>query len=349
MQPEVCMKKYDLRSDTLTLPSKEMRKAMYTADVGDDVYAEDPTINKLQELAAKITGKKSALFVSSGSMGNLIPLYINAGKGGEILTHKNSHIIHYELSSLSALAGAMPVAVDGERGVLTPEELEKHLRPDIYYMPRVKVIEIENSHNKEGGTCYKAAELKAVSDFARKNNLKIHIDGARIFNASQASGIPVKKICSYADTITFCLSKGLGAPVGSMLCGDEKFIAEARRVRKMLGGGMRQAGILAAAGIYALENNIQRLKIDHANAKRLAISLSEVPWAEIDPLAVETNILYFSTGKRKAEVVVNALAKKGVLSGALGSHSIRFVTHLGISEEDTEEICQIIKEVTISK
>jgi len=343
------MKKYDLRSDTLTLPSKEMRKAMYMADVGDDVYAEDPTINKLQELAAKITGKKSALFVSSGSMGNLIPLYINAGKGGEILTHKNSHIIHYELSSLSALAGAMPVAVDGERGILTPEELGKHLRPDIYYMPRVKVIEIENSHNKEGGTCYKAAELKAVSDFARKNNLKVHIDGARVFNASQASGLPVKKICSHADTITFCLSKGLGAPVGSMLCVDEKFIAEARRIRKMLGGGMRQAGILAAAGIYALENNIQRLEIDHANAKRLAISLSDVPWAEIDPLVVETNILYFSTGKRKAEVVVNALAKRGVLSGALGSHSIRFVTHLGISEEDTEEICQIIKEVTISK
>ncbi len=337
------MKSFDLRSDTLTLPSKDMRKAMYLADVGDDVYAEDPTVNKLQDLAAKITGKRAALFVSSGSMGNLIPLYINAGKGGEILTQKNSHIIHYELSSVSALAGAMPVAVEGERGILTPAELEKHLRPDIYYMPRVKMVEIENSHNKEGGTCYKLNELKAVSDFAKKNTLKIHMDGARLFNASEATGIPVKKICSHVDTVTFCLSKGLGAPVGSMLCGSEKFIAEARRVRKMLGGGMRQVGVLAAAGIYALENNIKRLRIDHANAKLLAETLAEVSWAEIDPGNVETNILYFSTGERKAETVVASLAKKGILSSALDSNSIRFVTHLGISEEDTQEICKILK------
>ncbi len=337
------MKSFDLRSDTLTLPSKDMRKAMYLADVGDDVYAEDPTVNKLQDLAAKITGKRAALFVSSGSMGNLIPLYINAGKGGEILTQKNSHIIHYELSSVSALAGAMPVAVEGERGILTPAELEKHLRPDIYYMPRVKMVEIENSHNKEGGTCYKLNELKAVSDFAKKNTLKIHMDGARLFNASEATGIPVKKICSHVDTVTFCLSKGLGAPVGSMLCGSEKFIAEARRVRKMLGGGMRQVGVLAAAGIYALENNIKRIRIDHANAKLLAETLAEVSWAEIDPGNVETNILYFSTGERKAETVVASLAKKGILSSALDSNSIRFVTHLGISEEDTQEICKILK------
>ncbi len=343
------MKKYDLRSDTLTLPSKEMRKAMYTADVGDDVYAEDPTINKLQDLAAKLTGKRAALFVSSGSMGNLIPLYINAGKGGEILTHKNSHIIHYELSSLSALAGAMPVAIEGKRGILTPEELQKHLRPDIYYMPQVKVIEIENSHNKEGGTCYKLEELKAVSDFARKNNLKVHMDGARLFNAAEATGIPVKKICSYADTVTFCLSKGLGAPVGSMLCGTEKFIAEARRIRKMLGGGMRQAGVLAAAGIYALEHNITRLKTDHENAQLLAHVLAEVPWAEIELSTVETNILYFSTGKRKAENVVAALAKKGILSGAAGPNTIRFVTHMGISSEDTKEICTLLKGLSITK
>ncbi len=343
------MKKYDLRSDTLTLPSKEMRRAMLTADVGDDVYGEDPTINKLQDLAAKITGKRAALFVSSGSMGNLIPLYIHAGRGGEILTHKNSHILHYELSSLSALAGAMPVAVEGERGILTPEELEKHLRPDIYYMPKVTMIEIENSHNKEGGTCYKLPELKAVSDFAKKSGLKIHMDGARLFNASVSTGIPVKKICSYVDTVTFCLSKGLGAPVGSMLCGTEKFISEARRVRKMLGGGMRQAGILAAAGIYALEHNTERLKIDHENARFLALTLAEVPWAEIDPASVETNILYFSTGKRKAETVVSTLAKRGILSGAAGPRMIRFVTHLGISAEDTKEICAALKGISITK
>ncbi len=340
------MKKYDLRSDTLTRPGKEMRKAMYLADVGDDVYSEDPTINKLQEMAAKITGKKDALYIPSGSMGNLIALYLNCGRGNEVLTHKNSHIMHYELSSVAALAGAMPIAVEGERGILTPEELVKHLRPDIYYMSRVKMIEIENSHNKEGGTCYKLNELKAVSDFAKKNNLKVHMDGARIFNASAATGIPVKKMCSFVDTVTFCLSKGLGAPVGSVLCGSEKFITEARRVRKMLGGGMRQAGVLAAAGIYALENNIKLLDQDMRNAKKIAETLNRTSWAEIDLNTVETNILYFNT-LQKADIIVNALEKKGIICGTAGPDSIRMVTHLGISVEDTETICSIIREFSV--
>lgn len=336
------MKQYDLRSDTLTRPNKEMRKAMYIADVGDDVYAEDPTVNKLQEMAAKITGKKAALFVPSGSMGNLIALYINCGKGNEVLTHKNSHIMHYELSSVAAIAGAMPIAVEGARGILTPIELEKHLRPDIYYMSKVKMIEIENSHNKEGGTCYKLNELKAVSDFAKKNNFKIHMDGARMFNASAATNIPIKKMCSFVDTVTFCLSKGLGAPVGSILCGPEKFIAEARHVRKMLGGGMRQVGVLAAAGIYALENNIKPLTQDMENAKKIAKAISLVKWAKIDLAAVETNILYFDTSI-KAELIVSALGKKGIICGAASPNSIRMVTHLGITIEDTDEICRIIK------
>lgn len=340
------MKKYDLRSDTLTRPNKEMRKAMYIADVGDDVYEEDPTINKLQDMAAKLTGKKAALFLPSGSMGNLIALYINCDRGNEVLTHKNSHIMHYELSSVAAIAGVMPIAVEGERGILTPKELEKHLRPDIYYMSRVKMIEIENSHNKEGGTCYKLPELKAVYDFARKNNLKIHMDGARMFNASAATNIPIKKMCSFVDTVTFCLSKGLGAPVGSLLCGPEKFIAEARRVRKMLGGGMRQAGVLAAAGIYALENNINSLVLDMQNAKKIAKTLSAVKWAKIDTDTVETNILYFNT-TLKAETIVSALEKKGIISGASGPNTIRMVTYLGISEEDTDAICRIINDFEV--
>ncbi len=340
------MKQYDLRSDTLTRPGKEMRKAMYIADVGDDVYSEDPTVNKLQEMAAKITGKKDALYIPSGSMGNLIALYLNCGRGNEVLTHKNSHIMNYELSSVAAIAGAMPIAVDGERGILTPEELGNHLRPDIYYMSRVKMIEIENSHNKEGGTCYKLNELKAVSDFAKKNNLKVHMDGARMFNASAATNIPVKKMCSFVDTVTFCLSKGLGAPIGSVLCGSEKFIAEARRVRKMLGGGMRQAGVLAAAGIYALENNIKLLDQDMRNAKKIAETLNRTSWAEIDLTTVETNILYFNT-LQKAEIIVNALEKKGIICGAAGPDSIRMVTHLGISIEDTETICSIIREFSV--
>ena len=245
------MKTYDLRSDTITRPTGDMRKAMLRAEVGDDVYGEDPTINLLQETAAKITGKKAALFLPSGTMGNLIPLYVLCGRGNEVILHENSHIMHYELSSAAALAGVMPRPVPGERGVFTPKIIKPQVRPDIYYMARTALIEVENTHNKEGGTCWKEHELADIAKFAKKTGIPVHMDGARIFNAAVHTGIPVKRIASYADTVTFCLSKGLGAPVGSLLCGPTEFIAEARRVRKMLGGGMRQAGVIAAAGLYA--------------------------------------------------------------------------------------------------
>lgn len=341
------MKTYDLRSDTVTLPSREMRKAMAQAEVGDDVYGEDPSINKLQELACKVTGKRDALFLPSGSMGNLIPLLINGGRGNEVLTQKNSHILHYELASAAALAGVLPVAVEGERGVLKPEELQKHLRPPVYYMPKVSMVEMENTHNREGGTCYTFEEMKAVRDWASKQNLKVHLDGARIFNAGVSTDTPVKKLASTADTITFCLSKGLGAPVGSVLCGSPKFIGEAKRMRKLLGAGMRQAGILAAAGIYALEHNVKRLREDHANAKRIAETLEQSSWAAIDSSQVETNIIYFSTMAQPAEQVVSALKRKGILCGAFSEYSIRMVTHLGISGEDTDQICSIIRDLKI--
>ena len=188
------MKTYDLRSDTVTLPSREMRKAMARADVGDDVYGEDPTVNKLQELACRITGKKDALFLPSGSMGNLLPLFINGGRGNEVLAHKDSHILHYELASAAALAGVMPVAVEGERGIIRPQDLQEHLRPELYYMPKVTMVEMENTHNRRGGTYYSYEEMKAIRDFAVKNKLKVHIDGARIFNASVATGVSVKKL-----------------------------------------------------------------------------------------------------------------------------------------------------------
>ncbi len=341
------MKTYDLRSDTVTLPSREMRKIMAKADVGDDVYGEDHSINQLEELGAKITGKKESLFVPSGSMGNLIPLYINGGRGNEVLSQVNSHIFHYELASAAALAGVMPVAVKGERGILRPEELEKHLRPQSYLMPRVTMVEIENTHNREGGTCYTYDQLKAVSDFARKYDLSLHMDGARIFNASIATRVPVKRMCSLVDTVTFCLSKGLGAPVGSLLCGPAKFIAEARRVRKMLGGGMRQAGILASAGIYALEHNIDRLKDDHDHAKGIAETLSGLDWANIDQKNVETNIIYFDTPGHPAEQITAQMKKKGILCSAFGSHAIRMVTHLGISRQDVDEIRQLLREIKV--
>lgn len=339
------MKVYDLRSDTVTLPSREMRKAMSRAEVGDDVYGEDPTVNKLQELACKITGKRDALFLPSGSMGNLIPLFLNGGRGNEVLAQKNSHILHYEMASAAALAGVLPVAVEGERGILTPENLQRHLRPDIYYMPRVSMIEMENTHNREGGTCYSYEEMKAVSDFANKQNMKVHIDGARIFNAAIAMDTTVKKFSSTADTVTFCLSKGLGAPVGAMLCGSTSFIEEARRLRKMLGAGMRQAGVLAAAGIYALENNVERLREDHDNAKRIAEALSTTDWADVDPSKVETNIIYFQTPTVPADQVVTQLKKKGVLCGAFDARSIRMVTHLGFTAEDAEQVCSVIGEL----
>jgi threonine aldolase len=338
---------YDLRSDTVTLPSREMRKAMSRADVGDDVYMEDKTVNKLQELACKITGKRDALFLPSGSMGNLIPLFVNGGRGNEILTHEHSHIIHYELASGAALAGVMPVALQGERGILRPEELEKHLRPDVYFMAKPTMVEVENTHNRMGGTYYTPEELKAVSDFAKKHDLSVHMDGARIFNAAAAQNITVKRMAMHADTITFCLSKGLGAPVGSLLCGPPRFIQEARRVRKMLGGGMRQAGVLAAAGIYALEHNVERISEDHAHAKRIAERLAEVSWASVDPTSVETNIIYFDTPNHPAQQVASALKKRGVLCSPFASNSIRMVTHIGISKEDTDTVSSIIRDLKI--
>ena len=342
-------KTYDLRSDTVTLHSREMRKAMSRADVGDDVYMEDATVNKLQEQACRVTGKRDALFIPSGSMGNLIPLFVNGGRGNEVLAQENSHILHYELASAAALAGVLPVAVKGERGVLQPEELEKHLRPEVYYMPKTTMVEVESTHNREGGTYYTPDELKNVSEFAKKHEMKVHLDGARIFNASVALGVPVKRMAMHADTMTFCLSKGLGAPVGALLCGSQKFIEEARRLRKMLGGGMRQAGIIAAAGLYALEHNVERLAEDHANAKRIAERLADTDWASIDPEQVETNIIIFETPAQPAQQVASALKKRGILCGPFGSNSIRMVTHIGISREDTDKITSIIRDLKIQR
>ena len=226
---------------------------------------------------------------------------------------------------------------------MKPEDLEKHLRPDVYHMPKVSLVEVENTHNLEGGTCYTYEEMKAVSDFADKHKLLMHLDGARLFNASAATGTPVKKYCGLADTVTFCLSKGLGAPVGALLCGTDKFISDARRVRKMLGAGMRQAGILAAAGIYALKHNVERLHEDHENARRIAESLSQAEWAEIDTRKVETNIIFFKTRTNPADQVASQLKKKGVLCSTFDPETIRMVTHLGITASDTGEICAIIR------
>ncbi len=337
------MKTYDLRSDTVTLPSPGMRAAMAQAEVGDDVYAEDPTVNRLQDLAASMLGKEAALFVPSGSMGNLIPLYINCGRGGELIADSRSHILHYELAASTAIAGCMPVAIPTPDGILSADMLEGRVRPGIYYYARTRLVHVENTHNMAGGSCYPLANLQAIKAFADGHALAVHMDGARLFNAAAASGVPAKTVAAQTTTVTFCLSKGLGCPVGAMVLGSKEFIAEARRVRKMLGGGMRQVGILAAAGIYALEHNVERIGEDHENAKLLAAALGETSWASLDPRSVVSNIVYFRTPGRKPEAVVKALEQKGVRTGAGGPDSVRMVTHLDVSRAAAQEVAAIIR------
>lgn len=341
------MNTYDVRSDTITKPTMEMRKAMYEAEVGDDVYGDDPSVNRLQELAAEVTGKEASLFVSSGSMGNLIPMFLLCGRGNEVIAHEYAHAFHYEMASVAALAGAMPVRAKGERGVLRPEAIEPLLRPPIYYLPKTRLVEVENTHNLAGGTCYREAELAALRSFCDSHDLSMHMDGARMFNASVATGMAPEKIASYADTITFCLSKGLGAPVGSMLCGTKPVIEEARRVRKLLGGGMRQAGVLAAAGIYALKHNVERLAEDHIHAGMLATALAETTWAEVDPATIETNIVYFQTPTRPAAQVSEMLKKAGVLCNPTAPNTIRMVTSLEVTREDVDSVCAIIASLSM--
>lgn len=337
------MKTYDLRSDTVTLPGPGMRKAMAEAAVGDDVYAEDPTVNQLQEMAAELMGKEAALFVSSGSMGNLIPIYLHCGRGNELLIESHGHSVQHELAGVSAIAGSLPIMIPAPKGILTPALLEPWIQPDIYYCAHTRLIVLEDTHNAAGGTVYPLATLKEIKAFARGKGLSIHMDGARLFNAVAASGVNARTICAETDTVTFCLSKGLGAPVGAMLCGEANFIREARRVRKMLGGGMRQAGIIAAAGLYALAHNVERLTEDHKNAKTIARALARTTWAALDPDEVVTNIIYFRTPGRQAGEIVESLASQGIRSGASAADQIRFVTHIDVSREDTRQIVRILE------
>lgn len=334
---------FDLRSDTVTKPSQAMREAMANAEVGDDVYREDPTMERLEEMAATVTGKERALFVPSGCMGNLIALYVQAGRGKEVLTASNSHIIGHEIGSVAAIAGSLPITIDAPRGVLSAAALEGKVRGGSYDSATTAVVAVENTI---GGYCYPLENMVGIYDFAQENGLKVHLDGARIFNAQVATGISVKEYASWADTITFCLSKGLGAPIGSMLCGSDAFINEALTVRKMLGGGMRQTGILAAAGIYALDHNIDRLEDDHRHARLIAESLQESGWADVDMEGVQTNIIFFTVGQMKASEVVSRFKEVGILANTEGD-VVRLVTNLDISAEDTTEICARIKSLKI--
>lgn len=336
----------DLRSDTVTRPSEAMRKAMYEAEVGDDVFKEDPSVNRLQEYAAELLGKEAALFVTSGTMGNQLCLNVLTNPGDEIICEADAHIFNYESGSPAALSGLQIMPVKGVRGVFTAEQAEESIRPaDAYYMARSRVIEVENTHNRAGGTIHPVENIKKLGEVARKYNLSFHLDGARIWNASVASGIKVSEYASYFDTVSCCLSKGLGAPVGSIIAGSREFIDKAFRVRKAWGGGMRQAGVIAAAGLYALRNNIERLKEDHEKACMIAKSLAENPNIEIDTEAVQTNILIFKPIGIGIEDALARLRAKGVLLSTGKTGYIRAVTHMDVSFEETGKAVKIMEEV----
>ncbi len=336
-------KMIDLRSDTVTRPSEAMRKAMYDAEVGDDVFKEDPTVNKLEQFAADLLGKEAALYVSSGVMGNQICLNVLTNPGDEVICERDAHIFNYESGSPAALSGIQLFPIDGSYGIISPEQVEPHIRPSsAYYMPRTRVIEVENTHNRAGGTIWPIENIIALKEIAKKYNLYFHLDGARIWNASVATGISVKEYASHFDTISCCLSKGLGAPVGSIIAGTKDFIKEAYRVRKAWGGGMRQAGIIAAAGLYALQNNIERLKEDHEKAKYLADRINANSNLEIDMKAVQTNILLFRPKNISVEEGIKRCKDKGLLLSVGKVDLIRAITHLDVSFDDVKKAADII-------
>lgn len=336
----------DLRSDTVTRPSKEMRQAMYDAEVGDDVFKEDPTVNELERYAAELLGKEAALYVTSGVQGNQLCLNVLTNPGDEVICERDCHILNYESGSPAVLSGIQLFPLVGENGVLTVEQIEPHIRPaSAYYMPRTKVIEVENTHNRAGGTIHPIENIIALKNLAKKYNLFYHLDGARLWNASAATGIPVSEYASHFDSVSCCLSKGLGAPIGSVIAGTKDFIKEAYRVRKSWGGGMRQAGVIAAAGLYALKNNIDRLPDDHEKAKFLANAIAQIPTLEINLNIVHTNIIIFKPLKNSVEEAIASCKEKGLLVSMGNVGYIRAVTHLDASFEQITTATKILQEV----
>ena len=341
----------DLRSDTVTRPTAEMRRAMAEAEVGDDVYGEDPTVNRLEKRAAEIFGKEAALFVPTGCMGNLISIKIWTHHGNEVICEERSHVNLYELASMSAIAGCMPRVARGEDGILTWEEIKAVVRPKIYYDSQTALVCLENTSNMAGGTVYPTERVSEICDRAHEIGLKVHLDGARIFNAATALGDNVARMTKKADSVMFCLSKGLGAPVGSMVAGSKEFIEKARIHRKMFGGGMRQAGVIAAAGLIALEKSPGRLHIDHENAKLLAEGAAQIPGLTIDPKKVRSNIVIFDckkTGMTAVELC-DALYPHGIWAQDTALHSVRAVTHYDVDRAGCERALAVLKEVVTKK
>lgn len=323
----------DFRSDTVTKPSAEMLKWMFEARVGDDVYGEDPTVNELQEFAARLFGKEAALFCASGTQTNQIAINIHVKPGGEVICHEESHVYKYEGGGIAKNSGASVRLLQGNRGRLTASEIEKWIMPDDVHFPVTQLISLEDTANRGGGAVYGFKDIEAIARLAKDRNIPLHLDGARVFNALAVNGVDLKVYASQFDSISICLSKGLGAPVGSLLLGTKEFIHRARRVRKVMGGGMRQAGFLAAAGLFALKNNVERLKEDHRRARELEQAFLTCDWIA-GSLAVETNILVvILKDESKRDFYIQKLGEVGVKVSAFGPGMIRLVTHLDISDD----------------
>ena len=340
------MKPIDLRSDTVTLPTAAMRRAMAEAEVGDDVYAEDPTVRRLEERVAELLGLPAALFVPSGTMANQLAIGLHCRQGDEVIAEAGSHCIHFEGGALSALWGAQPHGLVGDRGLLSAGQVLAAIRPLNDHLPRTRLLTLENTHNRGGGRVWPIDRFSAVVDAARRGGLAVHLDGARLFNASVRAGVPVSEYARRTDTTSVCFSKGLGAPVGSALAGASDLIREARRLRKRLGGGMRQAGILAAGALYALDHHVDRLAEDHLHASLLAQGLAAIPGMRLDPAQVETNMIFTDLPCLAADGV-SRLKDVGVLINAEGSSptAVRLVCHLDISRSDVDEVLRRIRGV----
>ena len=337
----------DLRSDTVTRPTPEMRRAMAEAEVGDDVYAEDPTINRLEQRAAEVFGREASIFVPSGTMGNQIAIKIHTRHGQEIICEERGHVFNYEMAMMAHFSGCLARPLPGEDGILRWDQIKRRISPSTYYYAQTGLVCLENTHNMAGGTVYPTEVAEEICDGAHNAGLRVHLDGARVFNAATALRKPVADITRKFDSVMFCLSKGLGAPVGSLLVGSRDFITKARIYRKALGGGMRQAGVLAAAGLIALEQMPKRLHIDHENAKLLAQGLARIPGIRIDPTKVVTNIVICDvsgTGMTSTELC-RKLAERNVLAAGVNAELVRFVTHMDVDRAAYERALEAIQTV----